>query len=371
MNARLLFIGIDVDEKNFNCFVLEDGKEDGRWFRTSPNLRSLLSVLNTEIKEGASLHFCYESSYAGFFLCRELQKAGHECSVIASSLIPKMAGERVKNDRLDAEKLARYFAKNLLVPVHVPTEQDEQERAVIRSREFIKGQHKQIKRHIISMCKMLGWEYAHDRGSNARSYWTVDYRKWLNEKIKCASPAVRINVDILLSQLHHTEVQLEHYQRIIEELAQSEKYRRRVESLICYRGIKALTAMTLITEIGDINRFAHPKKLFSYAGLDVSEHSSGGKERRFSITKAGNKRLRTALTEAVQGCEKRVIRSSTINKRREKIERKYIEVADRCALRLQKKAMHLILKGKPRNKVKTACAREFLGFVWESMRLTN
>ena len=127
--------------------------------------------------------------------------------------------------------------------------------------------------------------------------------------------------------------------------------------------------MGLILELGDIKRFSHPRKLTSYAGMDLREYSSGGKERKYSMSKMGNRHIRTIVVEACQGVKLKPKLCRSLKKRREGMPVQYTEVADRCMKRLYKKSTHLLLAGKPVNKIKVACARELLGFVWESLNL--
>jgi transposase len=157
------------------------------------------------------------------------------------------------------------------------------------------------------------------------------------------------------------------FNRQIEELAGSEKYKKRVRALTCFRGFDTYSALSLVCEIGDIRRFAHPKQLVSYAGMDICEYSSGGKERKFQITKVGNRFIRTVTIEANQRFDLPPQVSTHLKRRRALCEQKHIEIADRCMMRLHKKATRLKYKSKPHNKIKTACAREMLGFVWESL----
>ncbi len=161
---------------------------------------------------------------------------------------------------------------------------------------------------------------------------------------------------------------MEAYVAQIEKWAVHSEYKNRVDSLICYRGISVLSAMKIITEIGDIRRFQHPRALVSYLGLDISEYSSGGKHRRFSITKMGNKRVRTTLVESCQTAGRRPAVSKPLRKRRSDIDAEFISVSERCMQRLYKKYLHLTARGKCKNKAIVACAREMTGFVWESLR---
>ena len=157
------------------------------------------------------------------------------------------------------------------------------------------------------------------------------------------------------------------YGRHIEELAATPRYREAVQSLTCYKGIKNLFALTMITEIGDIQRFPHPRQLMSWIGMDVREYSSGGKHNRMGITKQGNRYLRTAFIEANQRGYRSTRLGRNLQGRRQGTPSELIQIADRCLRRLNKKGNRLLLAGKHPNKVKVACAREMVGFVWESL----
>jgi hypothetical protein len=162
---------------------------------------------------------------------------------------------------------------------------------------------------------------------------------------------------------------LAEYNQQIESLAQTERYQKPVQALTCYKGIKTIFALTMITEIGDIQRFPHPRQLASWIGMDIREYSSGGKHNRFGITKHGNRYLRTAFIEANQRGYRTTRLSKDVRLRQTHSAPEYVEVATRCLRRLSKKGNRLLLAGKHPNKVKVACAREMVGFVWESLRL--
>ena len=369
MENKILFIGLDVDDKNFNAYAIIEVENQGVHFKCRPTAKSLLETLSTKVTGNFTYHFCYESTYSGYHLCRTLQKQGHECTIIAAALIPEKAGDKVKNDRLDSEKIALYFSKGLLTPIHIPTEDDEYIRTMVRSRSFLKEQHKELRKHTISICKQMGWHYREE--SKAVSYWSQAHKSWLSEKLKAAPEHVRFNFKIIEAQMNDIEERLNQYEAEFLKIAEFPQYKEKIQSLICYRGINILSAMVIVMEIGDIKRFSHPKKLSSFAGLDIREYSSGGVDRKYSITKMGNKRLRWILTEVAQNYNRVPIIGKDLRTRRLAIEPKYTEIADRCMYRIHKRGKHLWHKGKPVNKVKTACAREILGFIWESLNLAT
>lgn len=370
MENKILFIGLDVDDKNYHAYAIVENEVEGHSFRSKANIHQLIKMIKEKFISGYTFHFCYESTYSGYFLYREITKSGHECTIIAASLIPEKAGDKVKNDRLDSQKLALYFMKGLLTPIYIPTETDEQVRALVRSRTFIKDQQKEIKKHAVAICKQLGWNYRQEEAESS-SYWTQKHKIWLKEKLKTASEFTQFNFKIIEAQMNDLEERLNQYETEIRRISEMPEYKEKIKALICYRGIDILSAMILITEIGDIRRFAHPKKLSSFAGLDIREYSSGGVQRQYSITKMGNKFIRKILTEAAQNYNRIPVIGKDLRTRRLEIEPKYTEVADRCMHRIHKRGKHLWHRGIPVNKVKTACAREMLGFFWESLRLAT
>ncbi len=370
MEKRVLFVGLDVDDKNFNAYAIFEGSTEGVAFKTKATLALLLSAVEKFKAPDVTLRFCYESTYSGYHLCRAIRDAGHECEIIAAGLIPELSSDRVKNDRLDAEKLARLFMKGMLTNIHVPDPEDEYDRALIRSRTYLMEHQKDLRRHIVSVSKQLGWRYREECGEHA-SYWTDKHRKWLRNKVKEAPESVKINFHILLSQLDSLETHMEGYDKKIQKIAETKKYSERVKSLTCYRGFSVLSAMIIITELGDIRRFSHPNKIVSYCGMDIAEYSSGGKERRYSMTKMGNRHLRRILVEAAQSANKPPILSRELKKRRVGSTFEQVAIADRCMKRLKSKATNLMYKSKPVNKIKAACAREMVGFIWESLNLSH
>ena len=190
---------------------------------------------------------------------------------------------------------------------------------------------------------------------------------WLVRTIDGLSGSLKVNLELLLRQLKSLSEVLTEYGHQIEILASSSRYRETVQSLTCYKGIKNIFALTMIAEIGDIKRFSHPRKLVSWIGMDIREYSSGGKHNRMGITKQGNRYLRTAFVEANQRGYRTAKIGQDLKSRRKHIAPELVDIADRCLRRLNKKGNRLLLAGKHPNKVKVACAREMVGFVWESM----
>ena len=369
---KLLHLALDVDDKAFHgCGIYtKGGKEKMIEFKTKPSIGALMQKLGNFRKNGFDLKVCYEATYIAFSLARELKKREIHCDVIAPSSIPTRADKTAKTDKIDCRDLVEFYRHGLLTIVNVPEESTEQIRDIIRSRSFIAAQHKSIKRHILSTCRRVGIDYRSSVSYKNPSYFTHNHIQWLETEInKSSSEELQFNLKMLLSQMRQFETQIASYDREIEKIANRVEFKEKVKSLRCYRGIDTLSAMCFINELGDIKRFRRPRKLTSYAGLDLREYSSGGKERRYSISKMGNSRIRLTAVEACQSAHRQLAISRSLKNRRMDIDAKYIEVADRCMKRLHKKAVRLLYAGKPINKIKTACAREMLCFVWESLNL--
>lgn len=368
MGTSILFVAVDVDDNSFHGCGLNRGTGELREFVCRPSVGHLIKKLDVFRGAGFDVRVCYEATYLGYSLQRALAGSGYDCEVIAPSMIPERVGKRIKTDRIDCRKMAEYYANGQLTAVHIPSLEEEMVRDLVRTRKFLSGQMTALKIFILSTCRRMGINY-HEGENVDKHYWTKQHREWLAQKIKGQTNRAQvINLTMLLQQLGQIEERIELYDIEIEGFAQSEAYREGVKSLCCYRGIDTLTAMTLVTELGDIRRFSHPRQLCSYAGMELTEYSSGGHERRYRMSKMGNRHVRTSVVEACQLASSAPKIGKALKARRNGVDTKYVEIADRCMMRLHKKSQRLLRRGKMANKVKVACARELLCFVWESLQ---
>jgi transposase len=366
MSQKLMFVGIDVDSKNFHFAGICNETGEIVEGKSRPNAKALIECLQRIKKSGWEVKCCYEVTYIGFSLHRQMKDLGYECTPIAASLMPIVASDKVKTDRKDSLKLAEFFMKGLLQPVYVPNEEDERARDLLRAYQFTRLQIKRQKQQIISSCYRLGYDFRQETG--LKEYWSRTHRRWLSAIAeKDRFEMTKTHFRLLLRTLQQLEEMLEVYESEIETLSKNEKYRVAHQALSCYRGINSIFAMKIILELGDIKRFNHPRKLVSYIGFDICEYSSGGFERKGKITKMGNVIVRTALIEACQSAKRRPQVHVTLKRRRKDVPTEYVDIADRCMNRLYKKSQGLIMREKPVNKVKVACAREMTGFIWESL----
>ncbi len=367
MSQNVIYVGIDVDDVHYHGCALDKATGEVLEFQCRPTLKGLVGELK-KVREyfgGGKLKLCYEASYIGFSLQRDLNGRDYDCEVVAPTSIPRRGGKSVKTDRIDATELAEFYANGLLTIVVAPDADIERDRDLLRSRHQLMQQQGALRKHIQSLLRRNGFHYKAE--TQRKTHWRKHHYSWLERTVEGCSTGLRTNLSLLLRQLKSLDDILVAYGEEIGALAVTPRYREPVKALTCYKGIKYLFALTMITEIGDVKRFAHPQKLVSWIGMDIREYASGGKSNRFGITRQGNRYLRTAFIEANQRGYRTARLSKDIKARRAGAKPEYIAIADRCLRRLNKKGNRLLLAGKHPNKVKVACAREMVGFVWESL----
>jgi len=366
MKKSIVYVGIDVDDLAFHGAGYDVETGEYYEFKCKPTVGSLLNRIEQLKEKGFEIRICYEATYIGYGLHRNLESKGIHCDIIAPSSIPERRSKRVKTDRIDSRKLAEYYSKGLLTAIKIPDKTDEQIRQLIRSRSFVVGERRRLKQHILSSCRFNGIDYRVQTNTQGH-HWTQKHLRWLNSQISRQPEITRKMFERLLSQLIVLDEEVKNFDTLIEEFSCMEKYQKRSQALACIKGIDTLSAMTLVTEIGDIKRFPHPKNLVSYSGMDIVEYSSGGKEKKFGITKMGNRKIRTTLVEACQSISLGTSVGKLLRSRRKGVPIEYVKIAERCQNRLWKKKHRMSLGSKPSNKIKVACARELAGFVWEML----
>ena len=367
MKQNVIHIGLDVDDTQYHGSALNKSTGEVLDFKCRPNLKGLLGQLDKLHKyfPGSTFKLCYEASYIGYTLQRDLAEKGYHCDVVAPTSIPSPRGKQVKTDRIDAAQLVQFYANKLLTLVAIPELEQEQDRDLIRSRQKLLEQQTELRKHIQALLRRNGRHYKVE--TQNKSHWTLRHYCWLERTIETSSGSLKVNLELLVRQLKGINSILTEYAQQIEALAKTPRYESLVQALTCYKGIKNLFALTMITEIGDVKRFPHPRQLVSWIGMDIREYSSGGKHNRFGITKHGNRYLRTAFIEANQRGYRTARITKDLKARRKSTDPEFISIEDRCLRRLNKKANRLLVAGKHPNKVKVACAREMVGFVWESL----
>jgi transposase len=292
----------------------------------------------------------------------QLTQLGVNCEVIAPSLVPKKAGDRVKTDRRDAEKLARCHRAGELTAVWVPDADHEALRDLVRAREAAKKD--QLKaRHRLG--KFL---LRHGRRPEGLKAWTKKYLEWIKTNVHFEQPALEATLADYVEEVDHVAARILKLEKAIDEAVRQAppEIRAVIEALQALRGIAQTTAATIVSELGSLTRFQNPRQLMGYSGLVSREHSSGNRIQRGSITKTGNAHLRRVLVEAAWAYQHRPNVTGFLLRRQKSlaISDEVREIAWKAQYRLHKRYKRLSERGKNKNQIVTALGRELLGFVW-------
>lgn len=355
------YVGLDVHKDSIAIALAEAGRSAGRMVgQIAHDVPKLLKAL-ARLGEPSELHVVYEAGPTGYGLQRALFAKGYRCEVIAPSLIPRRAGDRVKTDRRDCLRLAELARAGELRAVWIPDSGDEAIRDLARAREDAVNSRTQARHQLKAFLLRHGVRYS------GKTAWTKSFYCWLGE----------LNFGDPSSQTAFTEYHLavqaadQRLERLTKALAASVtgwRFEPVVQSLQALRGIDVVSAIGLVAEIGDIARFDHPRKLMAYLGLVPSEHSSGDRVRKGSITKTGNAHARRLLTEAAWNYRFTARIGRAAQARQEKLTEAVKSIAWKAQLRLTARYARLNGRGVHHNKVCVAVARELAGFVWAIAR---
>jgi len=259
MKQSIVYVGLDVDDTQYHgsAFATHTGVVVD--FHCRPTLKGLLRQLEKlgQHFSGCAFRLCYEASYLGYTLQRDLAEQGYHCDVVAPTSIPTPRSKQIKTDRIDAAQLAQFYANDLLTLLSIPEPAQEQDRDLLRTRQHLVEQQTALRKHLQALLRRNGFQYKAQ--THSRTYWTTHHSSWLERTINATSGSLKVNLELLLRHLQGLTTILAGYNQQIEELATTERYAKPVQALICYKGIKHTFALTMITEIGDIKRFAHPR----------------------------------------------------------------------------------------------------------------
>lgn len=359
MKSTTYWVGVDVHKETLSVSVLPDRGSEVRPTVTIPNRPAEVRRLFARLAKDAQVRACYEAGSCGYELYRQLAGMGIVCDVIAPALIPVRAGDRVKTDRRDAEKLARLYRAGELTSIRIPTEAQEALRDLVRCREDL---HEDVVRERQRLLKFLlrhGHVY-----SEGTCHWTLRHWAWLRQQ-RFEEPTLQVVFDQYLARLESTLERLKTIDQEIAHMAELEPYRKTVAQLRCLRGVDTLTAVSLVAEVFDFQRFGHADEFMAFVGLVPSEHSSGAKQHRGGITKTGNSHVRRLLVEAAWHYQRPPrLRSLVMRRRWEGQPESVVAHAKKAQERLHRRFARLTARSKPTPVAVTAVARELAGFVW-------
>lgn len=359
------FVGLDVHKETIAVAVALPGRDEPQFrgeIKHEPKaLKRWLARLNDEFG-GAVLLFCYEAGPCGYGLYRQLVEAGHDGQVVAPSLIPNKAGERIKTDRRDALKLARLLRAGELTAVWVPDTEQEAMRDLTRARDDMKGQERKARQQLNAFVLRHG-----EHWPRGKKRWTKTHFNWL-ESIRFEQPWLQI---VLQEYIDAVKAATQRVADLTDQLMRALpgwSLAPVVDSLVALRGIDTLAATVLLAELGDISRFDSPKQLMAYLGLVPSEHTSGSRRRQGAITLTGNGHARRMLVECAWSYRFPARQTMHLKRKAKTASAEAQAIAWRAQKRLCGRYRQLSQAGKNIKLVCVAIARELVGFLWDIVR---
>lgn len=359
------YIGLDVHKDSIAVAVAWDGRSEpesrGEVANTPKTIGKLIHRLSEEANGGVLL-FCYEAGPCGYGIYRQIIATGHDCQVVAPSLIPRKPGERIKTDQRDALKLSRHLRSGDLTAVWVPDEEQEAIRDLTRARDDMKGQERKARQQLNAFVLRHGHAWP-----SGKTRWTLTHFNWL-ESIRFKQRYLQI---VLQEYIHAVKAAT---QRVVDMTDQMMQALPRwslgpiVHSLVALRGIDKIAAMVLLAELGDISRFTSPKQLMAYLGLVPSEHSSGGRRRQGAITLTGNGPARRMLVESAWSYRFQARQTMHLKRKAQNASDEAKAIAWKAQKRLCGRYRTLIQAGKNTKQTTVAIARELTGFIWDIVR---
>ncbi len=359
MRKLTRFVGLDVHAQTIAAAVAEANGEV-RDLGVIPNRPEAVRKLFRKLGPPESLRACYEAGPCGYVLYWQLTELGVHCDVVAPTLVPVRPGDRVKTDRRDARKLARSYRSGDLTPVWVPDPSHEALRDLVRAREAAKKDQLRARHRLGKFLLRHGIQ-----PPAGIRVWTVKHRAWL-QTLRFDEAALEATLLDSLTEVDHARDRVERLERAIDIAIETapKVIRAVVAGLQALRGIAKMSAVTVVTEVGQLSRFGHPRQLMDYAGAVSSEDSTGDRTRRGPITKAGNAHLRRVVVEAAWAYKHRPAVYGALRKRQEGQSEAVKAIAWKAQHRLCQRYRLLLGKGKVKQKVVTAVGRELLGFIW-------
>ena len=353
-----MHVGLDVHKNSIHVAFANSQTGEFDSLGSVPNdLKRLLRKL-APLGASSEVRICYEAGPTGYGLCRSLEEIGYTCLVVAPAKTPSVGADRVKTDRRDAIKLARFLASGHLTGIRIPTPEEEALRDLVRAREDLKIKETNTKRQLNSLMLRHGRNF--DKG---KSHWTKKHLEWLTGQ-SFEFEATNVAVRTYLAELRYFAELIQELDDRIEETASTIERADLVNALRAFKGIKTLTAATIVAEIGDLRRFPTAARFASFLGLTPSEHSSGETRNRGRITKSGNRRVRRMLVEATWAYWHAPWESRELLARSEGVSQEIRKQAWKTQQRLHKRLHSLRYRGMNAKKALIAVTRELACAIW-------
>jgi transposase len=361
-----LYLGLDVHKDSIAIAVAEEGRRgevrDGGVISNDLHaLEKFIARLRKAHGKELILRACYEAGPCGFGLARRLRQLGVECEVVAPSMTPKRAGERVKTDRRDARKLARLLRAGELTAVYIPEPTDEAIRDLCRARTDAVDDRRRSRHRLKGFLLRHGYRY------QGKTTWNSAHERYLRELV-FSHPAMKVILEEYLMAIGAAGERIERAEAAMRELLERWRLGPAVRALMAMKGFQTVAAMILVSELGEVHRFAHPRQVMAYLGLIPSERTSSDRRRQGAITKCGNAHARWLLVECAQNYATPPKVSQQLSHRQQGQPREVRAISWRAQNRLHFRYTRLLGRRLLRNKAMVAIARELCGFIWELLR---
>ena len=353
------FVGLDVHAETIAVAVAEAGGEV-RSLGTIPNRPESVGRLIRKLGKPEQLRVCYEAGPTGYVLYWQLSELEVKCEVVAPTLIPVKAGDRVKTDRRDAEKLARCYRAGDLTAVWVPDAAHEALRDLVRARLAAKRDQLRARNRLSKFLLRHG-----RRAPEGASPWSTKHLVWVKSQ-RFEQAAQQMTLEDYLHEVEHAAERIGRLEHSIDAAIATlpVKMRAVIEALQSLRGIAQTSAVSIMAELGEVSRFERARQLMGYSGAVSWEDSSGERVHRGGISKAGNAHLRRIVVEAAWSYRHRPAIGKSLAARQRHCSAAVSELAWKAQHRLHQRYARLTGRGKSKQQAVTAVARELLGFIW-------
>src|SRR5258705_8875746 len=279
----------------------------------------------------------------------------------ALSLTPTRSGDRVKTDKRDARKLARLLRAGELTPVYIPESTDEAIRDLCRARTDAVDDRRRSRHRLKGFLLRHGYHY------QGKTSWSAAHQRYLRELV-LPHPAMKVILEEYLQGIAAAGERIARCEAAMRDLLEQWRLAPAVHALMAMKGFQTVAAMILVSELGEVHRFTHPRQVMAYLGLVPTENTSSDRRRQGHITKCGNAHARWLLVECAQHYAAPPKVSKELSRRQEGQSHEVRAISWRAQNRLHSRYTRLLGRRLQRNKAIVSIAQELCVFIWALVR---